>query len=148
MGIVQTTPMQEIDAYMEQQLQRIEYALVRTLQYVGERCLTAARRSKSYRDITGNLRSSVGYVIAVDGTITNSSDFRTVKTGGQGTQTGYEYAYRLVREQFPQGICLIVVAGMNYAAYVTAKGKDVLDSAELLAEQLVPKMLSRLKINR
>lgn len=145
MPIRQTTPQQEIDAYMAEQIKRIEYALVRTLQYVGERCLIAARKSKSYRDITGNLRSSVGYVISVDGNVVNSSDFDTVKNGENGAKEGYEYACSLV-SQFPQGICLIVVAGKDYAQYVTAKGKDVLDSAELLAEQLVPKMLSKLKI--
>ena len=145
MAIHQTTPQQEIDAYMEESIKRIEYALVRTLQYVGERCLIAARKSKSYRDITGNLRSSVGYVISVDGHVVNSSDFDTVKQGNEGSMEGYQYACSLV-SQFPQGICLIVVAGKNYAQHVTAKGKDVLDSAELLAEQLVPKMLSKLKI--
>lgn len=145
MPIRQTTPQQEIDVYMAEQIKRIEYALVRTMQYVGERCLIAARKSKSYRDITGNLRSSVGYVISVDGNIVNSSDFDTVKNGGSGAKEGYEYACSLV-SHFPQGICLIVVAGKNYARYVTAKGKDVLDSAELLAEQLVPKMLSKLKL--
>ena len=145
MPVRQTTPQQEIDDYMAEQIKRIEYALVRTLLYVGERCLTAARKSKSYRDITGNLRSSVGYVVSVDGNVVNNSDFDTVKNGGKGTMEGYNYACSLV-SQFPQGICLIVVAGMNYATYVSAKGKDVLDSAELLAEQLVPKMLSKLKL--
>ena len=84
-------------------------------------------------------------MISVDGNVVNSSDFDTVKNGENGAKEGYEYACSLV-SQFPQGICLIVVAGKNYAQYVTAKGKDVLDSAELLAEQLVPKMLSKLKL--
>ena len=145
MPIIQTTPQQEIDAYMAEGIKRIEYALVYNLQYVGERCVNAARKSKSYLDQTGNLRSSVGYVISVDGNVVNSSDFDTVKNGENGAKEGYEYACSLA-SQFPQGICLIVVAGMNYAAYVSATGRDVLDSAELLAEQLVPKMLSKLKI--
>lgn len=145
MPVRQTTPQQEIDDYMAEQIKRIESAIIRSLLYVGERCLTAARKSQSYRDITGNLRSSVGYVVSVDGNVVNNSDFDTVKNGGIGTMEGYNYACSLV-SQFPNGICLIVVAGMNYAAYVSAKGKDVLDSAELLAEQLVPKMLSKLKL--
>ena len=33
---------------------------------------------------------------------------------------------------------------MRYASFVSAKGYDVLDSAELLAERLVPDMLKRL----
>lgn len=145
MPIKQTTPQQEIDAYIAQQVKRIEYTIVRSLKYVGERCLTVARESKSYRDITGNLRSSVGYVLSIDGVVEYKSDFSVVKNGGSGSQEGYNFACSLA-SQFPQGICLIIVAGKNYAVYVSAKGKDVLDSAELLAKQLVPKMLSKLKL--
>jgi hypothetical protein len=46
--------------------------------------------------------------------------------------------------KFPKGIVLIVDAGMHYASYVSAKGYDVIDSAELLAQQLVPEILKRL----
>ena len=42
-------------------------------------------------------------------------------------------------------MCLIVVvAGMNYAAYVEAKGYNVLASAEHLAERELPRMLEKL----
>ena len=41
---------------------------------------------------------------------------------------------------------LIVVAGMNYAAYVQRKGYDVLTSSELLAEQLVRQLKLNAKI--
>ena len=42
------------------------------------------------------------------------------------------------------GITLIVVAGMSYAIYVEGRGKNVLTSAELLAERVVPDMLQQL----
>jgi hypothetical protein len=54
----------------------------------------------------------------------------------------------MVEELAPQytcGIALIVVAGMEYAATVAAKGYNVLDSAELTAQALVPKLLQQLK---
>jgi len=66
-----------------------------------------------------------------------------VKQGKDGSSKGAAYVKSLARK-FPQGICLIVVAGMNYASYVSAKGLDVLDSSELLAERLVPQMLKQL----
>ena len=69
MGIVQKTPMSEIDEYIAQQMERIINALIYNLQYVGERCLNAARETNSYKDQTGNLRSSIAYVIASDGKI-------------------------------------------------------------------------------
>lgn len=145
MPIKQLTPMQEIDDYIEQQMKRITDALVYNLKYVGEQCLNAARQSQAYRDQTGNLRSSVGYVLAMDGKIIEQSTFEVVKNGAAGARSGIQYAKEVVR-QFPEGIVLVVVAGMNYASHVSAKGYDVLDSSELLAEKLVPQMLRKLGI--
>ena len=63
--------------------------------------------------------------------------------GDSGAKSGIQYAKEVAR-QFPEGIVLIVVAGMNYASFVSATGRDVLDSAELLADKLVPQILKQL----
>ena len=81
--------------------------------------------------------------MAVDGRIVNQSSFETVKEGGQGSKQGAAFAKQLVR-RFPKGICLIVVAGMEYAAHVKNRGYDVLDSSELTADRIVPYMLKQL----
>lgn len=146
MGITQRTPSSEINAYIAQQVERITSSLLYNLQYIGERCLNAARDTNSYKDQTGNLRSSLGYVIASDGKIVYQSTFEVVKEGGDGKKSGIQFAKEIVR-QFPEGIVLIVVAGMDYAQYVSAKGYDVLDSAELLADRLVPQILKQLGFN-
>lgn len=143
MPIRQLTPMSEIDRYTELQLERLRTALIRTLMFIGELVLNKARSTNSYKDQTGNLRSSIGYVIAVDGRVVKQSDFKTVKHGKDGTDQGAAFAKKLVR-QFPQGVCLIVVAGMEYAVHVKNTGYDVLDSSELLADRLVPSMLKQL----
>lgn len=143
MPIKQLTPQAEVNKYLEEQVKRVENLLIHNLSYVGERCLTAARDTKSYKDQTGNLRSSTGYVIAKDGKIVKTSDFKQVRAGKDGARDGAAFARQLVSE-FPEGVALIVVAGMNYASYVSAKGYDVLDSSALLAEQLVPKLLKQL----
>lgn len=145
MPIRQITPMSEIDRYTEQRLKGLEQAAIRTLAYCGEVCLNTARSTNSYKDRTGNLRSSIGYVVAVDGRIVNRSDFKTVKDGGQGSKQGAAFAKQLVR-RFPKGICLIVVAGMEYAVHVQNKGYDVLDSAELTADRIVPSLLKQLRM--
>lgn len=144
MGIRMTTPMSQIEKYMQQQLKRQERAVVNTLMYIGERCVNTARERGSYTDQTGNLRSSIGYVVAVDGKIRGVSDFAIVKDGEEGGKTGKEYAKELIAK-YPQGIVLIVVAGRHYARYVAAKGRDVLASAELEAQTLIPKMLKQLE---
>ena len=143
MPIKRLTPTTEIDRYIAGRVEAIKKALVYNLCAVGEQVLNAARLTNSYKDQTGNLRSSIGYVVAVDGEIVQMSSFDTVKEGREGSRGGKEYAMQLVRD-FPQGIVLIVVAGMNYASYVSAKGYDVLDSSELLADKLVPQMLQQL----
>lgn len=143
MPIRQITPMSEIDRYTEQRLRGLEQAVIRTLAYCGELCLNVARSTNSYKDQTGNLRSSIGYVVAVDGRIVNQSSFETVKKGGDGSKQGAAFAKQLVR-RFPKGICLIVVAGMEYAAHVKNRGYDVLDSSELTADRIVPYMLKQL----
>ena len=143
MPIKRLTPTAEIDRYITGRVEAIKKALVYNLCAVGEQVLNAARLTNSYKDQTGNLRSSIGYVVAVDGEIVQMSSFDTVKEGGEGAKGGKAYAIQLVKD-FPQGIVLIVVAGMNYASYVSAKGYDVLDSSELLADKLVPQMLGQL----
>ena len=143
MPIRQITPMSEIDRYTEQRLRGLEQAVIRTLTYCGEVCLNVARSTNSYKDQTGNLRSSIGYVVAVDGRIVNQSDFETVKKGGNGSKQGAAFAKQLVR-RFPKGVCLIVVAGMDYAVHVKNRGYDVLDSSELTADRIVPYMLKQL----
>lgn len=143
MPITQVTPTQQINAYIEEQALRMMQKLIYNLKYVGEKCLNKARQSKAYKDQTGNLRSSLGYVLAIDGKIVTQSTFHLVRHGVEGLSNRSTYAKEVIR-QYPTGIVLVVVAGMSYASYVAAKKGDVLDSAELLAEKLVPKMLKKL----
>lgn len=77
---------------------------------------------RSYKDQTGNLTSSIGYVIVVDGTIVDEYGFRPYQsTANKGANEGLEYA-RQIAATFPDGIVVIVSAGMDYAAYVEYKG--------------------------
>lgn len=145
MGIRQTTPESDIDKLFRQQIERAEQQVIYNLAYIGEQCLAEARSTNSYKDRTGNLRSSIGYVIVKNGRIIRQSNFATVQTGSQGKIEGEQYA-RSVARNFTEGITLIVVAGMNYASYVSARGFNVLDSAELLAKKIIPKMLKQLKL--
>lgn len=143
MPIKKLTPPANIDKFIEGKIENLKNALIDKLCKIGEQALNEARISGSYEDQSGNLRSSVGYVVAVDGEVVQMSSFEVVKDGKEGAKGGREYAMSLV-ERFPDGIVLLVVAGMHYASYVHAKGKNVLESAELLAEKLIPQMLGQL----
>lgn len=147
MPIRSRTPQTQIAAEFAEFERQITQKAIKKLQYVGEACINAARdwraQAHPYKDDTGNLRSSLGYVIAVDGKIGFVSSFEVVEKGEQGAKDGIEYAKQLARE-YPNDIVLIMVAGKNYASYVANRGYDVLDSAEILAKKIAPKLLKGL----
>ena len=82
MGIRMTTKLGEVHKALMKEAERVERLTVRALAYLGEQCVKKVRdRSgkESWYDQTGNLRSSVGYVIAKNGSIIQYSDFNQVK---------------------------------------------------------------------
>ena len=141
-----TTPKSKIAEFFEKRIQATERLVVRNMCYVGEQCENTARSSHTYRDQTGNLSSSIGYAVSVDGVIVQCSSFQVVLKGSQGAKDGLEYVKDII-SKYPKGIVLVIVAGKDYAAYVSDKGYDVLDSAETLADTLVPRMMKKLGID-
>ena len=155
MPIKLLTPENRAAEALTEYMQRISTAVLRNMRYIGEQCITEARKHHTYKDQTGNLTSSIGYVIAVNGRVISRSEFnavtvtRTVKkqgkmvtitsTGTDGAKEGLEYAQEVAR-QFPRDVVLIVVAGRNYAKYVAAKGYNVLDSAEQQAKRMLAEL--------
>ncbi len=138
MGIKQITPMSEVDKYLNEQLAELEQTIINKMAYVGERSLNEARTGGTYIDRTSNLRNSIGYVIVNDGNVITQRGF-----DGAGGKESEQFALSTAKK-FPAGIVLIIVAGMSYARHVSAKGYNVLDSAQLLAENLVPTLMKQL----
>ena len=134
MSLEVTTPIGEIQQYIEEQLALKVAQLINSLSYIGEGALRIAREKGSYTDRTGNLRNSTGYVIAVDGQITARAGFKSKN------EDGAAFAEELARTTDGKAV-LVVCAGMNYATYVSRRGYDVLDSAELEAKALAEKLL-------
>lgn len=134
MPIEVTTPTGEIQQYIEEQLALKVEVLINKLSYIGEGALRIAREQGNYTDRTKNLRNSTGYVIAVDGQAVARAGFRTKN------EDGAAFAEELARTTDGKAV-LVVCAGMNYATYVSARGYDVLDSAEIEAKALAEKLL-------
>lgn len=137
----------DVDEMMAVAVDQMEQAVIYRFAEIGEKCVTEARKKHDYTDRTGNLTSSIGYVIAVDGQVIRQSSFEKVKKGDDGVKAGPGLASEIVK-QTPKGIALIVVAGMNYARYVADRGKNVLQSAELLQEKLVDRLVKQLGFRR
>lgn len=141
--------MSEINAAIQAEAKRAEMLTIRALAYLGEKCVIEAKdrpQEASWFDQSGNLRSSVGYVIVANGKIIQYSSFNQVKQGSEGVKEGKELAEELAKK-YSKGYALIVVAGMNYAELVEAMdNKVVLASAELFARQELPKMMEKLRM--
>lgn len=147
MAIKCKTPMAEIQEYIAKAIERTDKVVIRNLQRLGEEAVIYARNrtgAESWYDQTGNLRSSVGYVIARDGNIIRRGGFSQILDGTEGPSEGKQFAKEMA-DAYPGSYVLIVVAGMNYASYVEEmENKDVLASSSLFVERELPKMMKRI----
>ena len=130
-------------------LNEIEKKQIARLQRLGEMCLVEARTNKGYMMQTGALLSSTGYEVFVDGVAIHSQFDAASGAESNAAETGIKSGQSIAETigKGTKGIAFVVVAGMNYAAYVEAKGYNVLSSAEHLAERELPRMLEKLISN-
>ena len=144
----------KMEAKYDQIMQSIAEALLMT-------CTEAVNRARAldtYKDQTNNLRSSLGFVIYHNGRLL-FRDFQAggTGTGGGGevsftTGEGKEVTFLAkakgdssgqrglfqgealadkVAQKYTSGFIAVIVAGMNYALFVEAKGYDVLTGSTL-----------------
>lgn len=152
MALIPRFTMNDIDRMLREELQDIEHSLIRIYRRVGVHAVNMARQLGNYQDRTSNLRGSIGYLIAVNGKIVDS--LFEAPLGGykalpeDGDKYGHSIAENFaakVLENYHEGIVLIVVAGMNYAAAVESKNYDVLTGAEREAMKEMQKLLNQLR---
>lgn len=134
-----------LDAFLEM----VKKKQIARMQRLGEMCLIEARNNKGYMMQTGALLSSTGYMIFVDGVALHSQFDAASGAESNAAQNGIKAGQALAEKvgKNTKGGALVVVAGMNYAAYVEAKGYNVLSSAEHLAQRELPRMLEKLISN-
>jgi hypothetical protein len=133
----------DIRNHLNQGAARIEQQIIIRLQYLGEECVKIARELNTYMDQTGNLRSSVGYLILKNGKVIDEN-FVIVKEGSTGAAEGKKFAKEKGAE-FSKGYALVVVCGMSYGSILESVGIDVLSSSEQYAKAKVPQMIAQLK---
>lgn len=138
----------QIDKIFKSVEAQMQKDLIRILTYVGEKAVNMARTDRKYRDVTGNLTNSIGYIVVKNGR-TVAQNFKEDEYGNanakgkrNGKRVGKTFALKIAKD-YPD-IALIVVAGMKYAAKVESRGLDVLTSAEQYANIEVPKLLEKL----
>ena len=139
MAIDVITPPSDINTAVDEFMGANEKAILETLKYIGQKCEDAGKLGGSYKDQTGNLRASVRYRVIRDGEVIENS----APGNSLGAEKGDELLDKLAFAYSLEGDVLVVVAGMQYAAAVEAKNYNVLTSAELLADQLVPQLMAK-----
>lgn len=155
MPIKQRNDRQSLNRKVEAAVERQKAAILMRLKAIGEQCVNEARNLPSlsrddpealkphqpnYIDDTGNLRSSIGYLVLADG----RAEKEYFPGRGEGADKGKDLAAK-VAAAHPSGFVLVVVAGMEYAKYVSDKGYDVLDTARLTAERLLRNLMAKMR---
>lgn len=119
----------------------VENAIVMALSKYGEELVKYAKERHNYLDQTGNLTNSIGYAVVRQGKIlTHGGENQP----GDGAAEGLKVAQQMAAT-LPNSFSLIIVAGMNYAACVEAKGYNVILPAQLKAMSEFPDVLNRIK---
>lgn len=131
MGIIDRTNWSILHTEIQQKMcEEYNRKAVHYLRQLGERVVKYARNDESaarhYTDRTGNLRSSIGYIVVQDGQVIDSA-FKG-KTS-EGRQMGFDYAQKVANQLSKSKTYLVWVAGMEYASYVEARGYDVIQGS-------------------
>jgi hypothetical protein len=158
-GLIPNFSMRDINARIDRFEKEKTRKMFEVLSYVGIESVKFAKKYHGYRDQTGNLTSSIGYAIIHDGKIESTygggtaivqKDISGKTKRVESTTVGKSGAVKVIEElarQYPRGMVLVVVAGMEYAAAVESKSYDVITGSSMYADtELLPFMKERLGI--
>nr|DAE61708.1 MAG TPA: hypothetical protein [Caudoviricetes sp.] len=128
MKFQRTGDWKNVPLILERQLKRVEESIVFNFLVIGENCVIHARDNGKYKDQTGNLRNSIGYVIAYEGEIL---EWGFKYSSGISNKGEFLAKYK-INEMLTgdTGYSLVIVAGMSYARKVENRGKNVLSATE------------------
>lgn len=134
--------------------QQIQQRIMDVLDYAGLEATNAQRETtppQSYQDQSGNLRSSTMYVTASGGSVKKIGEMKPVVGANPSKNSvspseAMEIGRGFAEEEASSTTLptLIMVAGMNYASYVSDKGRDVLSTARIVAEESIKEQLEDL----
>lgn len=122
-------------------------AAIQAMGKLGVECVNHARqipKDIGFEDHTGNLRSSIGFKLFVDGEPV-MENYRKVLNGNEGIAKGKALADEVGQRCEQDQIMLVVTAGMEYAIYVESRGRDVIASAEGLCYENLPQLRTRIE---
>jgi len=136
MGIKATFSKDDIKKALLLRLKRLDAAIISRFIFVGETFVKNARANHTYKDQTGNLTSSICYIVFKDG---------IQRSLGIIPEASRKLIEEL-RTKHLSGYVLIVATGMNYAAAVENMGKDVLTASSIKAKKDLQRSLKNFKL--
>lgn len=119
----------DIKAIMEKMSMAADKCVDNVVTSIEAACIEVVSRARlvnTYQDQTGNLRSSIGYVIYKDGMrVHESFEAHPHDDNGEaGVKQAKDLCASLATDYAGRTVA-IVVAGMDYAVYVESRGLDV-----------------------
>lgn len=107
-----------------------------------------AKKTNTYKDQTNNLRSSIGFVLYDRGEhVTENFVMTGIGVEGDGSKgivEGKRIAEEAAKTHLHESLIGVIVAGMDYALCVEAKGYDVLTGSCLQAKTVLEKYIKAL----
>ena len=140
----------KVEQTVLQYVASVENNVLNVLKYAGEKAIAYAKTLDTYKDQTGNLRSSIGYVIYKNGQLALRSAFEQVPAKNNknnvelnGGEVGLALAQKVAQQETAPFV-LVFVAGMNYAAAVERRGYDVIEGASIEASEVAKRLVQGL----
>lgn len=140
---------EKLKRFLAEMPKKIEEIIVNVFAHTGETIINKIKDrpdgKPNWTDDTGNLRSSVGYIIYVGGKEAVVGGFDLVNNKGSnpssGIDVGKSFAKKVALSINDAKYALVIAAGMNYAEWVEKKDYDVILFVEGEARDMVKKRL-------
>ena len=131
-----------LDKFTDERIQKV----VDIFSFVGESFVNRCRLNGGYRDQTGNLRSSTGFVVFTGNKVENKNISTANKDDGGKGKSAAKALVSDVKgtETEKDNITLIGFAGMGYASAVEAKDKEVISTSALESEKELKELMKEL----
>ena len=127
----------DIQKMVAERVGRIEQVIFRNLQKIGEDFITHARNNDTYKDRTGNLRSSTGYVILHNGEQVFGSTFDQVI--GPESQSSLKLKRKTGLQEDTSGNIQANDAGLQVDSAAPVPEKSGSETGRTLIEELKKK---------
>ncbi len=134
----------QFNSVLEQALKQAEQKYIDGLIDIAKRVVKTAKQNGQYQNRTGNLNSSIGYIVAKGRNILSSSFTKTLN-GEKGRSKGFFLAKKLLSDNPGKNIRMIIVVGEHYASILESKGRDVLTGSSLKAVSDLKELLRQVR---